>query len=426
MISQSNQCRKLGIKSRPNAARLPDVSGTSGRNILAVILCPGLTTNVMLKSFCHRGQAFSCTPISDLLHVLKLQAPQRFTSTNTAINKSLRRSQYEASRSDRRPSSRDAQVSKGYSDRGLPGGRIRKPYHQRGVDVEDNAELTRPNERIRGLSQATTTTRQRIKQDKSGSHLERRPRETPYNYDPKPGGNRAARRALQFGRKLKKPVSESSSKGTARAFANREFVNKRTVYFSDSHRQIHAPRPVEREHNARGLSEPEHLHDDLESFLEPRNNLLSVRRQDDSSNHIMSAGSARSSHHDRARSGPFDRQERDRFRGSDRSPKYQESNVPLNIPYTTPASEFLYGTSVVTSALLASRRKLYRLYIYDGDNREVRDQDKRIEKLAMERNVVVERVQGSWLRLMDKTSAGRPHNVRLQSTFCLLIRLLQY
>lgn len=371
----------------------------------------------MLKSFCHRGPALSCTPISDLLHVLKLQAPQRLTSTNTAINKSLRRSQYERSRSDRKPSGKDAQVSKGYFDRDSPGEQIREPFHQRGVDVEDDAQLTRPNKRIRGLNQVPTT-RQRIKQDKSGSELERRPREPPYNYDPKPGGNRAARRALQFGRKLKKPVSESSSKGTARAANNRGLVNKRTAYSSDQDRPIYASRrPVERERDRdddRGRSEPEHLHDDLESFLEPRNNSFSVKRRDDSSNHVMSAGSARSSRHERARSGPFDGQERDRFRGSDRSSKHQESKAPVNIPYTTPASEFLYGTSVVTSALLASRRKLYRLYIYDGDNREVRDQDKRIEKLAMERNVAVERVQGSWLRLMDKTSAGRPHNVRLQ------------
>ena len=383
----------------------------------------------MLKSFCFRGQAFSCTPISDLLHVLKLQAPQRFTSTNTAINKSLRRSQYERSRSDRRPSGRDAQVSKGYSDQDSPGERIRKPYHQRGVDVEDNAELTRPNGRFRGLNQ-TTTTRQRIKQDKSGSYLGRRSREAPYNYDPKPGGNRATRRALEFGRKLEKPVLESSRKGTARASDNRRFVNKRTTYSSDPERQSYASRRlVEREQdrdNDRSLPEPEHLHDDLESFLEPRNNVFSMGRRDDSSNHNMSVGSARSSYHERRRSGPFDGYEGDRFRGSDRSPKCQESNVPLSIPYTTPASEFLYGTSVVTSALLASRRKLYRLYIYDGDNREVRDQDKRIQKLAMERNVVVERVQGSWLRLMDRTSTGRPHNVRLHSTSFWLGNILQY
>ena len=382
----------------------------------------------MLRSFCHRGRAFSYTPLSDVLHVLKLTTPQRFTSTNTAINKSLRKSQYERSRSDRRPSGRRAQVSQGQSDRDSPSGRIRKPYHQRGVDVEDNADLTRPSERFRALNQATTT-RQRIGQDKSGSYLERRPREPPYNYDPKPGGNRATRRALEFGRKLEKPVLERSSKGTTRASDNRGFVNRRTGYPSDPGRQSYASRRlIERDQDRdsdRDLLEPEHL-DNLESFLDPQKNSFSVRRRDDSSNLNMFAGSTRSSRYERTHSGPFDGHERDRFRGSDRSPKHQGPNVPLSIPYTTPASEFLYGTSVVTSALLASRRKLYKLYIYDGDNREVRDQDKRIQKLAMERNVTVERVQGSWLRLMDRTSTGRPHNVRLQLSSSLLISELQY
>ena len=383
----------------------------------------------MLRSFCHRGRAFSYTPVSDVLHVLKLKTPQRLTSTNTAINKSLRKSQYERSSSDRRPSGRHAQVSQGYSDRDSPGGRIRKHYHQRGVDVEDNADLTRPNERFRALNQATRT-RQRIGQDKSGSSLERRPREPPYNYDPKPGGNRATRRALELGRKLEKPVSERSSKGTTRASDNRGFVNRRTGYPSNPGRQSYASRYlVEREQdrdNDRDLLEPEHLDDDLESFLDPQKNSFSVRRRDDSSNHNMFAGSARSSRYERTHSGPLDGHERDRYRGSDRSPKHQGPNVPLSIPYTTPASEFLYGTSVVTSALLASRRKLYKLYIYDGDNREVRDQDKRIQKLAMERNVIVEKVQGSWLRLMDRTSTGRPHNVRLQPTSSLVISVPQY
>ncbi len=373
----------------------------------------------MLKPFCYRGQTSSCPPVSDLLHVLKLHTSQRFTSTNTAINTSLRRSQYERSRSERRPSGRDAQVSKRYSDRDSPRERFRKPNRQLGVGVEDIAEPTRPNEHFRALNQARTT-RQRTREDKPGSYLERSRRESRYNYDPKPGGNRATRRASEFGHKMDKPVLESSSKGPARAFEHRRSINRRTSSFSESDRPSYASRrPVERAQdrdNGRGLSTPDYLRDDLQSFLEPKSNSFTIGRRDDSSNHNRFAGSAGSSRHERARSSPFDGQEGDRFRGNDRLPRHQESNVPLSIPYTTPASEFLYGTSVVTSALLASRRKLYRLYIYDGDNREVRDQDKRIRRLALDRNVVVERVQGSWLRLMDRTSTGRPHNVCLQSS----------
>ena len=95
------------------------------------------------------------------------------------------------------------------------------------------------------------------------------------------------------------------------------------------------------------------------------------------------------------------------------------ANAPLSIPYTTPASEFLYGTSVVLSALHASRRKLYKLYVYQGDNRDARNQDTKIIKLADERDVRVDRVGGEWLRVMDKMSGGRPHNVRFMLALCL-------
>ena len=390
---------------------------------------PQLIANVMLKSFCHRGQASYCTPVSDLIHVLKLHAPQRFTSTNTAINKSLRKSQYERLRSERRPSGRDAQLSKGYSDRDSHRERVRRPNHQLKHEVEDIAEFTRANKRFGALNQARTT-RQRIKEDKPGSYLERAPREPSYNYDPKPGGNRATRRAIEFGHKLKKPVSQSSNQGLPRAFEHRRSMNRRDSFSSEPDRPSYASRrPIEREQNRdtdHGISTLEDSQDDLQSFLKPRNVSFTTGRRHDSSYQNRFAGSVGDYRHERARIGPFDRQESDRFRGNDRSPKHRESQVPLSIPYTTPASEFLYGTSVVTSALLASRRKLYKLYIYDGDNREVRDQDKRIQRLALDRDVIVERVQGSWLRLMDKTSTGRPHNVRLQSSSISLINILQY
>ncbi|KAL8775016.1 MAG: hypothetical protein Q9209_000495 [Squamulea sp. 1 TL-2023] len=85
-------------------------------------------------------------------------------------------------------------------------------------------------------------------------------------------------------------------------------------------------------------------------------------------------------------------------------------NAPLAIPYTTPASEFLYGHSVVTMALKSSRRTFYKLYLYDGDAAEVRGQDKQVRKLALAANVEVTRVGKDWIKLMDKMSGGRPHN----------------
>lgn len=87
------------------------------------------------------------------------------------------------------------------------------------------------------------------------------------------------------------------------------------------------------------------------------------------------------------------------------------SNIPLSIPYTTPASEFLYGTSVVTAALQARTRKMYKLYIYTGENREAVARDDSIRQIAKKAGVEVMNVQGEWMRLMDKMSTGRPHNV---------------
>lgn len=92
-----------------------------------------------------------------------------------------------------------------------------------------------------------------------------------------------------------------------------------------------------------------------------------------------------------------------------------DPRIPLSIPYTTPASEFLYGTSVVEAALTSTRiprRQLYKLYIYTGENRErsSSDRDVDLEALARSNGVKVSRVSGDGLRLMDKMSGGRPHN----------------
>ena len=87
------------------------------------------------------------------------------------------------------------------------------------------------------------------------------------------------------------------------------------------------------------------------------------------------------------------------------------SKTPLSIPYTTPASEFLYGTSVVTAALRSSKRQLYKLYLYDGENREDRARDACVRKLALSRSIAVTRLKQDGVLLMDRMSRGRPHNV---------------
>lgn len=92
-----------------------------------------------------------------------------------------------------------------------------------------------------------------------------------------------------------------------------------------------------------------------------------------------------------------------------------DKQIPISIPYTTPASEFLYGTSSVEAALQSShgfRRQLYKLYIYAGENRDESESNKDMEmkRLARSRHVPVEHVRIDRLSMMDKMSGGRPHN----------------
>ncbi|KAK0666290.1 putative rRNA methyltransferase mitochondrial precursor [Cercophora samala] len=101
------------------------------------------------------------------------------------------------------------------------------------------------------------------------------------------------------------------------------------------------------------------------------------------------------------------------FRDSDA----YERPEPIGITYTTAASQFLYGSSAVEAALRSGRRKLYKLYIQQGDDvRQSQDADdikaeKIIRTLAKQKNVPVELVSGKYgMRLLSKMSSSRPHN----------------
>jgi 21S rRNA (GM2251-2'-O)-methyltransferase len=86
-------------------------------------------------------------------------------------------------------------------------------------------------------------------------------------------------------------------------------------------------------------------------------------------------------------------------------------DLPVRIHHTTAASHFLYGRSVVEAALKDSRRQIYRLYIYAGEDRRNVSQDTHLENLANEKDIlVVKVVDRDGLRAMDKMSGGRPHN----------------
>jgi hypothetical protein len=105
-----------------------------------------------------------------------------------------------------------------------------------------------------------------------------------------------------------------------------------------------------------------------------------------------------------------------RNKGAERKPpspaKSRSYDEPVSIPYTTAASEFLYGYNPVCAALKAQRRKLYKIYLHprvasrDGDAEAAS-----IRRLAEKANVKIVDVNDSWLRVMDKMSDDRPHNV---------------
>lgn len=83
---------------------------------------------------------------------------------------------------------------------------------------------------------------------------------------------------------------------------------------------------------------------------------------------------------------------------------------PVVLPYTTAASQFLYGTSTVEAAIEANRRRMYKLYIYTGSNRRNTEKDDRIADMAQRRGIRVEYMDETGLALMNKMSGSRAHN----------------
>jgi 21S rRNA (GM2251-2'-O)-methyltransferase len=90
-------------------------------------------------------------------------------------------------------------------------------------------------------------------------------------------------------------------------------------------------------------------------------------------------------------------------------PVSQKSTVAdtESLPYTTAASEFIYGHSSVLAAIKANRRKLYNIYVHPrGANRDGLLARIRTEKLFP----ITKEVGDEYMRAMDKASSGRPHN----------------
>jgi 21S rRNA (GM2251-2'-O)-methyltransferase len=80
---------------------------------------------------------------------------------------------------------------------------------------------------------------------------------------------------------------------------------------------------------------------------------------------------------------------------------------PETLPYSTAASEFIYGHSSVVAAIKANRRKFYKLYVHSrGASRDGLMSQIRAHKLF----AITEEVGDEYMRAMDKASSGRPHN----------------
>lgn len=388
-----------------------------------------LRANVMLKAVAYISNGLGSKRLPLCGNLLRRRTLPAYLSTNTAINKSLRRSQYDTERTERRrtgllrvaaqdyvpsrrPGDGERTFGKQMSDIDGPHEKRLRPNHQQGIDFED----------IRGSASSQKSQRRLrkpLRRNENGE-FDRSTRGAKYDYKRKPEGNRALRRALTFGHKVEPAVSGLSNSAIRRAAHRKAFHGDKN---HTSEKDLFERAPFDRtprraatlrhgEEQKHGLSMPEELQDDLGQPADPRPQ-FSIRRHLDRPDRAPYVNRTMGNDHGpsaRASSRTFEGYGRDLSRDDDQRSTHRGSTVPLSMPYTTPASEFLYGTSVITAALMSSRRKLYKLYIYSGDNREVHEQDTRIRELALKRGVIVERVKGDWLRLMDRMSAGRPHN----------------
>lgn len=81
--------------------------------------------------------------------------------------------------------------------------------------------------------------------------------------------------------------------------------------------------------------------------------------------------------------------------------------APDSLPYTTAASEFIYGYSSVLAAIRANRRQYYKLYVNSrGLNRDVLLARAKASNLRQ----ITREVGDQYDRAFDKASSGRPHN----------------
>ena len=100
-----------------------------------------------------------------------------------------------------------------------------------------------------------------------------------------------------------------------------------------------------------------------------------------------------------------DRGSSDRSSRPFESDRIQHDDVPVAIPYSSAASQWLYGVNTVVAALRGNTRKLYQLIVKKGSESSDLEQ---ILGLARRADIKIQTHDDT--RLLDKLSEGRPHN----------------
>ncbi|XPS69140.1 23S rRNA (guanosine(2251)-2'-O)-methyltransferase [Ascochyta lentis] len=117
--------------------------------------------------------------------------------------------------------------------------------------------------------------------------------------------------------------------------------------------------------------------------------------------------SPRTDHDDRT--SHSDRPRRSRDDDTDSRPQRTafRDRAPDSLPYTTAASEFIYGYASVLAAIRANRRQYYKLYVNSrGLNRDILLARAKASNLRQ----ITREVGDQYDRAFDKASSGRPHN----------------
>lgn len=108
------------------------------------------------------------------------------------------------------------------------------------------------------------------------------------------------------------------------------------------------------------------------------------------------------------------RNDSDRSRDTDSIPPKPDISYSkheyISVPYTTAASEFLYGLNVVFAALKSRKRSCYTLYMHKRASGNTSLKGGSLEKLAKGAGIKIRHVDNDFLPVMDKMTEQRPHN----------------